>query len=146
LYKIKEKPENEYLSDSGVVLVNRYAELKSKQKQVNNELDEEIDKLEEAIINFAEKENVDCVFGSKNKVKITESERLYFPSKNSKEREQLEEVLRKYGKLQQVQQLDTAALGKIISEKQWGQEVIEALKKYVELDKSKRLYLSKMKD
>ena len=114
LYKIKEMPENEYLADSGVQLVNRYAELKSKQKQVNAELDEELTKLEKALILFAEKEKVDCVFGTKNKVRITESERLCFPSKNSKERKKLEEVLIKYGKLEEVSQLDTTALGRII--------------------------------
>jgi putative RecB family exonuclease len=144
LYKIKEKPANEYMTDSGVVLVNRYAEVKGKQKLVNLELDAELEKLEEALISFAEKEQVDCVFGSKNKVRITESERYSFPSKNSKERERLEEILRKYGKLEEVSQLDTAALGTIIAEKQWESDVIEALQKYVELEKKKRLYVSKI--
>jgi len=146
LFKIKEKPKNEYLADSGVVLVNRYAELKGKQKQVNDELDEEIAKVEEAIVLFAEKEKVDCVFGSKNKVKISENERLCFPGKNTNERKQLEEVLRKFGKLDQVSQLDTTALGEIIEEKQWEPKLLDAIKKYVELEKKKRLYLSKMKD
>ena len=67
-----------------------------------------------------------------------------FPTKESSERERLEEILRKYGKLKEVSQLDTAALGKIIQEKEWESEVIEALSKYVELEKSKRLYLSKI--
>jgi hypothetical protein len=146
LYKIKEMPENEYLSDSGLALVNRYAELKTKQKQVNIELDEEIKKVEDALILFAEKEQIDCVFGIKNKVRITESERLCFPSKNSKQRKELEEVLCKYGKLGNVQQLDTTALGKIVQEKKWETEVLNALKKYIELERSKRLYLSKNKD
>jgi len=146
LYKIKEMPENEYLSDSGLILVNRYAELKTKQKQVNIEWDEEIKKVEQALILFAEKEQVDCVFGTKNKVRITENERLCFPSKNSKQRKELEEVLRKYGKLEDVQQLDTTALGKIFQEKKWETEVLDALKEYIELEKSKRLYLSKNKD
>jgi len=145
LYKIREKP-NEYLADSGVVLVNRYAELKGKQKQVNNELDDEIAKVEEALIQFAEKEHVDCVFGSKNKVRITVSERYSFPEKNSRERERLEEVLRKHGKLQEVQQLDTAMLGKIIQDRQWETAVLDALEDYVALEKSKRLYLSKVRD
>jgi len=146
LHKVKEKPENEYLKDSGVVLVNRYAELKAKQKLVNSEIDAELEKLEEAIVSFAEKEKVDCVFGSKNKVRITETERVSFPGKGSKERQKLEEVLRKYAKLQEVSQLDTAALGKILQEKEWEPEVVDALKKYVELEKSKRLYVSKLKE
>jgi len=144
LYKIKEKPGNEYLSDSGVKLVNRYAELKSKQKLVNDEIGGELEKLEEAIIRFAEKEKVDCVFGSKNKVKIALSERYSFPSKNSKEREELEQILEKYGKLQEVQQLDTAALGKIIQEKQLDDELLKLLKDYIEIERSKRLYISKI--
>jgi len=146
LYKIREKPANEYLADSGVTLVDRYVELKAKEKQVTLDLYAELEKLEEAILSFAEKEQVDCVFGSKNKVKITESERLCFPSKNSKERERLEEVLKKYGKWEEVNQLDTTALGEIIKEKQWEPKVLDALKKYVELERRKRLYLSKMKE
>jgi putative RecB family exonuclease len=146
LFMVREKPVNEYMKDSGVVLVNRYAELRQKQKVFNTEVEGELAKLEEALLLFAEKEKVECVFGSKNKVKISTSERLCFPNKNSKEREQLEEVLRKYGKLQEVLQLDTTSLGKIIQEKGWEQEVLESLQKYVELEKKKRLYLSTLKE
>jgi putative RecB family exonuclease len=144
LYRVSEKPANQYLSDSGVQLVNRYAELKNKQKQVDGELEEELEKLEEALLAFAEKEHIDCVFGSKNKVRITESEKYSFPCKNSKDRESLERILRKYGKLQEVQQLDTAALGRIISEKEWEQELLDALQDYIDVERKKRLYLSKL--
>jgi putative RecB family exonuclease len=146
LYKIMDKPENEYLKDSGVMLVNRYAELKEKQKQMNTELEDEIVKLEEALIEFAEKEHVDCVFGSKSKVRITTSERYSFPSKNSKERERLEHLLKKHGKWQDVVQLDTSALAKIILERQWEKPVLDALIEYMELERSKRLYLSRLKE
>ena len=57
------------------------------------------------------------LFSSKSKVSITESERLCYPSKNSKEREWLEEILRKYGKLEEVSHLDTTALSEIIKGK-----------------------------
>jgi len=146
LYKIKGKPANEYLADSGVKLVDRYVELKTKEKQVTLDLYAELEKVEEAILSFAEKEKADCVFGSKNKVKITESERYCFPSKNSKERERLEEILKKYGKWEEVNQLDTTALGEIIKEKDWEPNVLDALKKYIELEKKKRLYVSKTKE
>lgn len=146
LYVIREKPENEYLGDPGVKLVNRYAELKQKHKQVNLDLYAEIDKLEEAIIDFAEKEGVDVVFGSKNKVRIKETEQNKFPAKHSKERERLEELLKEHGKWEEVMQLDTATLNKIIQEKQWEDELLDVLKEYVKLERSKRLYLSKIKD
>jgi hypothetical protein len=132
------------MTDSGVILVNRYAEVKGKQKLVNLELDAELEKLEEALIRFAEKEQIDVVFGTKNKVRVTESEKYSFPSKTSKEREKLEEILRNYGKLEEVSQLDTAALGNKIQANEWESDVIEALQKYVELEKKKRLYVSKI--
>jgi putative RecB family exonuclease len=144
LYIISEKPANHYMEDSGVQLVNRYAELKNKQKQVNGEFDEELGKLEEALLAFTEKEHVDCVFGSKNKVRVAETEKFSFPSKNSKERESLETILQKHGKLAEVQQLDTTALGKIISEEGWEPEVIQAIQRYVDVEWKKRLYLSRL--
>jgi len=145
LYVIKEKPENEYLGDPGVKLVNRYAELKQKQKQITLDLYAELEKLEEALINFAEKENVDVVFGSKNKVKIKEIEQNKFPSKHSKERERLVQLLKEHGRWDDVVQLDTSALNKIIQEKQWDSELLDILDEYVKLEKSKRLYLSRIK-
>ncbi len=145
-YKVAERPENEYLKDSGVQLVNKYAELKSRQKQLTAEIDEELEKLEQAIIAFAQKEQVDCVFGSKNKVRISESERYCFPSKNSEERVRLEELLRKFGKLPEVSQLDTAALTEILQDSRWDPAMLNALEQYVQIERKKRLYLSKAKD
>ena len=44
--------ENEYLKDSGVSLVNRYAEIKAAQKLANMQWDTELAKLEDALISF----------------------------------------------------------------------------------------------
>jgi len=146
LYVIKEKPENEYLNDPGVKLVDRYVELTQKKKQITLDLYAELEKLEEALINFSEKEGVDVVFGSKNKVKIKETEQNKFPAKHSKERERLVQLLKEHGRWDDVVQLDTAALNKIIQEKQWDSELLDVLEEYVKLEQSKRLYLSKIKN
>ena len=145
-YKVAEQPANKYLKDTGVQLVNRYAELKNKQRQLTSEIEEELEKLEQAILAFAQKEQVDCVFGSKNKVRITESERYCFPSKNSKDRQGLEDLLRRYGKLAEVSQLDTTALAEILQGKTWDPKMLLAVAKYVEIERRKRLYLSKGKE
>jgi len=126
--------------------VNRYAEVKSSQKRSNLQWDAELEKLEEALCSFAEKEHIEVVFGSANKVRITDAEKYSFPSKNSKEREQLEKVLQKYGKLQDVSQLDTVLLGKVLQEKQWEPELLKAVQKYIEVERKKRFYLSTIKD
>ena len=106
----------------------------------------ELEKIEEALIQFAEKEGVDVVFGSKNKVRIKESERYSFPPKHSKERERLIQLLKDYGKWDEVAQLDTSALNRIIQEKQWNEDELKALKEYANLERSKRFHLSKIKD
>lgn len=144
LYKIREKPENEYMSDSGVKLVNSYAELKAKEKQVKLDLYAELEKIEEALFAFAEKEDVDVVFGSKNKIRIKESEQLKFPSKNSKERIELEKLLKDKGLWNEVDQLDTSALNKLLTEKNFDPELIKQVNKFIKLEKSKRLYVSKL--
>lgn len=146
LYKLEDKPVNEYLKDPGVKLVNRYTDLQSKKKQITLDLYAEIEKLEEAIIKFAEKECVDVVFGSNNKVKVKTQTRFACPSKNSKERLELEQIIRDSGKWDEVAQLDTAAINKIIQGNTWDEQLIEVLKKYVKYEESKRLYLSKIKD
>ena len=144
LYKVMEKPENEYMSDSGVMLVNRYAELKVKKKEFNDDVDSELIKIEEALYSFAEKEKVDVVFGSKNKVRIKESEQTKFPSKNSKERIDLEKLLKEKGLWSEVDQLDTTALNKILSEKKIDSILIKEINNYVKIVKSKRVYVSKI--
>jgi len=144
LSKLENKPVNEYLNDPGVQLVNKYAKLKNKQKQIDEELGSEIKKLEEAIKHFAEKEQIDVIFGSSNKVRITINERYCFPLKHSKERAELERLLKKYGKWDDVVQIDTSVIGKIIQEKTWNSELLKTLKKYVVIERSKRLYLSKI--
>jgi len=144
LYKIKEMPESKYLSEPGVKLVNRYAELKNKKKKFDDELDAELGKLEEALFLFAEKEGLDVVFGSKNKIRIKETETVRFPYKNTKERVELEKLLKENGIWEQVDQLDTAALNKILSDKKIDDKLIKEINKFIKLEKSKRVYMSKI--
>ncbi len=144
LYKIKEKSGSKYLSDSGVKLVNLYAELKEKKKKFVDALDAELEEVEEALFSFAEKEGLDVVFGSKNKIRIKETETVRFPSKNSKERIKLEKILKENGIWEEVDQLDTAALNKILSEKKIDERLVEEINKFIKMEKSKRVYMSKL--
>jgi putative RecB family exonuclease len=146
LYKLREKPENVYLNDSGVKLVNRYAELKKKKSRMNHELSSEIEQVEEALACFAEKEHVDVVFGSDKRVRIKDYERFSFPSKHSKKRKQLVNKLKELGKWEEVNQLDTNALNKIILQKEWDDQILSVLEEYGSLETSKRFYLGSIKN
>jgi putative RecB family exonuclease len=144
LYKIREKPESEYLNEPGVKLVNRYAELKEKKKKFVDEVDSELEEIENALFSFAKKEGVDVVFGSKNKIRIKETETQKFPSKSSSERKELEKLLKENGIWEGVDQLDTAALNKLLSENKIDKKLVDEINKFIKLEKSKRVYLSKI--
>ena len=135
-------PESKYLSEPGVKLVNRYAELKAKKKEFNEDIDSELEKVEEALYSFAEREGIDVIFGSKNKVRIKETETIRFLYKNSKERVGLEKLLKENGIWENVNQLDTAALNKILSDEKIDEKFIGKIKKFIKLENSKAFMLS----
>ncbi|RLF58890.1 MAG: hypothetical protein DRN27_04155 [Thermoplasmata archaeon] len=142
---LNEKAENEYISDTGLQLVDQYIVLTTKKRQMKLDLYIEIEKLEKAIIAFAEKKNVEVVFGSKNQIHIKKQERYIMPSKGSMMRKELEQELKKHGKWDDVKQLDTNALNKILIEHLWDDTIIDVLKKYVQYSKHKRLFVSTKK-
>ncbi len=145
LFMLNEKAENEYISDTGLQLVDQYIVLTTKKRQMKLDLYVEIEKLEKAIIAFAEKKNVEVVFGSKNQIHIKKQERYIMPSKGSTMRKELEQELKKHGKWDDVKQLDTNALNKILIEHLWDDTIIDVLKKYVQYSKHKRLFVSTKK-
>ena len=86
LYKTQSLPVNEYLNDEGVKLVNTYADFSVKKKELKNkidELDKELEKLKEAVIHYAEKESIEVIRGSNNKLRISDKEKITFPAKGS---------------------------------------------------------------
>jgi len=145
LYGLECKTVNEYLKDPGVKLVNKYAELSEKKKTVVNELDIELEKLKVALIAFAHKENIDTVFGSNNKAKISVSERISFPSKSDKKRIELNNIIIDAGKWDEVSDLDVYALLRKLKDKDLPQDLIEQIQSFQSVEKTERVYLSKIK-
>jgi len=141
--KLEEKPVNEYLKDPGVKLVNEYVKIKNDLKIITEEAEEKLEKLKEAIVHFAKKEGIEVVVGSDNKIRIKEEESISFPPKNSKEREELVKMLEDMKKLEEVMDLDTFALKRIVKDKEWNEKELKKLEKYETIEKGQRLSLSK---
>jgi len=53
-------------------------------------------------------------------------------------------LLKENGIWQDVDQLDTAALNKILTEKKIDENLADEIKKFIKLERSKRLYISKI--
>ena len=141
-YTVEALPMNEYLSEPGVVLVNKYAELKEKA----SEIEEELGKVKEAIFDYARQEQVEMIKGSDRKVRVKFDEKLKFPGKNEAERQELEETIKSSGKWMEVSQLDTTVITRIVESGLWDKELIDEVMKYGRIEETSSVYLSKLKD
>lgn len=137
LYKIEDMKAEEYLEDDGVKLVNKYAELQNKIKDLN----EEFEKVRQRLIDFAKKEEVDVVFGSDVKASIDSYESFSFPSKN--QRKDFNETIKQLGLWNQLAVVDTYELAKKIKNREIHEELIKILDKFIEKKKTDIVKLSK---
>ncbi|MDP1834152.1 MAG: PD-(D/E)XK nuclease family protein [Candidatus Moranbacteria bacterium] len=103
LFKVAKLPKNKYLNDSGVKLSNKYIELVGKKSEINKEartqaelIDEEMEKIEEAILKYAEKHDFEALQGSEARVIINKKIGYDFPTKSSDEKNYavLEDILK----------------------------------------------------
>lgn len=148
-YKVEALPVNEYLKDSGVKLANTFAKLVIQKREHQDQIkaiDEEIDKVKEAVIKYAEEEGVDVICGSDHKLKINEKQRVSSPAKGSPERQELEDVLRQVNKWDEVSDLDTFAIEKAINEERWDKKIIDKIKRFLKIEKRKSVSVSKLQD
>jgi len=135
-------PVNEFLAEPGVSLVNRYADLKEAEKA----LGEEVDKVKEALIEYARREKVSVITGSGQQVRVKLDTRLKFPGKNDAERAALEQVVRTAGRWDEVSQLDTAALAHALEEGGWEPALAEQVSAFRTEEETAAVYLAKRKE
>jgi len=145
-YQVEKLPVKDYLNDDGVKLVNTFADFKLEKKKYEEkikEIDEKLEKLKEAVIKYAAREGLEVIIGSDHKLKISEKQKVSFPSKNSSERKVLEELLRQFNKLEEVSTLDTFALEKIIKEERWDRSILEKIRDFYKIEIAKTVSLGK---
>jgi len=141
-FKVEALPVNEYLNEPGVVLVNKYAELKEKASAI----DEELARVREAILAYALSEQVGMIRGSDRQARIKFDEKLKFPGKSEAGRQQLDSTLMEAGKWLEVSQLDTVSLVRVIENCLWDKELIDEVMKYGRIEEVTSIHLSKLKD
>ena len=141
-HTVEALPVNEYLSEPGVALVNKYAELREKAA----EIDRETEKVKEAIIDYARREQAQVIKGSDRKVRVVFDKRLKLPGKNEPERQGLDSSIKEAGKWMDVSQLDTTALTWIIEGSLWDKALIDEVMRYGRIEETSAVYLSKLKE
>jgi putative RecB family exonuclease len=130
-------PENEYLKNSGVQLVDRLAELEAQKRSA----EKETAKVQEALLAFCEREKVLLVSGTKHEARISEEEHSRFPEAGETGRAGLEMVLKEMGRLERFSHLDTAALARALEDPETDSYLRAALEKFVQPGKIRRIRL-----
>lgn len=139
-HTVEALPVNEYFKEPGLVLVNRYAELREKARVI----EEETEKVKEAIIEYAGREQVTLIRGSSHKVRVKFEKKLKFPGKNEDKRKQLDDTIMQAGKWPEVSQLDTTALTNVIEKGLWDRTLIDAVLKFGRIEETGTVHLSKL--
>lgn len=145
LYKVEPLPPNEYLKEPGVTLVNRWAQLEQERLEFEARYEEERRKLEDAIVAFMKREGLSCIYGSDKKLRVKLARYWRFPKLKEPGREELEKLVRKTGRWDEVSMLDSWALERVAREQAWPSELLEKLKRYRRLEESRQFYLSDLR-
>jgi putative RecB family exonuclease len=140
---LEEKPENEYLNDPGLKLVDSYVKIKEKIDTYLKDAEEELEKIREALITFCEREGVQVVAGSESKISVKAYETIKLPNKNTKERTELVDTLKKLGRLEEVSSFNTYSLAKILEKKEWEKDELDQLERFWTAKKNYRLTVNK---
>ena len=141
-YRVEALPVNEYLNETGVALVNKYAELKERA----SEIEEEMGKVREAIVDYARREQVEVIKGSQSRARVKFDKKLKFPAKSETERQELDNTIKEAGKWAEVSQLDTTSLVRVIENGLWNRELIDQVMQYGRIEEVSSVHISKLKD
>ncbi|MBL7147837.1 MAG: PD-(D/E)XK nuclease family protein [Nanoarchaeota archaeon] len=138
LYELEKKEIKEYKDDHGLKLVDKYSELKLKEKEIS----EELDNLKKEIVKFSFDKNINTVFGSDSKIKIWIRDCLKLPGKHDWKFKEIVKILKNSEVWDKIETIDTWDLIKLIETGSVSEEVLIKLKDFIRKEKIERLYLS----
>jgi putative RecB family exonuclease len=139
-------PPNEYLNEEGVVLVNQYVEMKERKRLLTEEIDAELAKIEEALYAYAQREELEAIFGSDHVAKIKIEMKEKYPLKGDPNRKVLDEVVKKAGKWMEVSDLNPWMLARVIGRGGWPPSLVNKVKGFSTVEESRSITVSKLKE
>jgi putative RecB family exonuclease len=139
-------PPNEYLNEEGVVLVNQYVELKERKRLLNEEIDVELAKVEEALYAYAQKEEIEAIYGSDHVAKIKVETKEKYPLKGDPSRKVLDGIVKNAGKWMEVSDLNPWMLARVIGRGGWPPSLVKKIKEFSTSEESRSITLSKLRE
>jgi len=146
LITVENLPLNEYLNEEGVRLVNKYVELKERKRLLDEEIDVELVKVEEALYAYAQKEEIEAIYGSDHVAKLKVETKEKYPLKGDQRRRALDELIKKAGKWMEVSDLNPWMLSRVIERGKWDSLLARKVKEYSTQEKSRSITVTKLKE
>jgi putative RecB family exonuclease len=115
---------NDYLGGSPRDLVNRFADLSSRK----GEVEEELARVRDALVEHARKNQVQTIRGDKHKVFVKVYRGYSFPGKDEPARRELEQIVKDAGLWERVAVLSPVSLAKLVEGGKIDGKVAEAIK------------------
>ncbi|HET6370086.1 MAG TPA: PD-(D/E)XK nuclease family protein [Nitrospiria bacterium] len=141
-YDLAALPENRYLQDGAVQLVERLAELQTEEEGIKKE----IDQVKSALVAIAQSKGYEVFFGRTHKVRIKFYDSWKFPGKNDPGRAELERSVKESGRWMEVSMLDVFALSKALIGAGWSPELVAKLQAFGRREKHPWVKLMKKDD
>jgi len=144
MHKHKFSAENEKskVYESGIELVDKYALLKVRQKDIADELDV----ARRALIDYCSKRGMGAAEGGEYVAKVSESKDVKYPRAGDDKRKELEEYLRKARLWDKVAGLDVSALRRVLKETLLDKRVADKIRGFGSEEISYKVSLSKRKE
>jgi hypothetical protein len=113
---------------------------------LSEEIDAELAKIEEALYAYAQREELETIFGSDHIAKIKIEMKEKYPLKGDPSRRILDEMIKKAGKWMEVSDLNPWMLARVISRRGWPPSLVNKVKEFSMEEESRSITISKLKE
>jgi putative RecB family exonuclease len=147
--KVSALPKRQYLADTGVSLVNKYAAIKESIAELQGkeaELQAELEDIGQRAIEYARQKGISNIAGDKYILKIKETEDLKFPGAGEEGREALEAFVKGKGIWDELSTLNIRGLAKDVQEEKFDKKITTGLMKFGTTEKAVEVRLMKKKE
>jgi len=134
-------PPAQFAADEGVQLADGYA----KTKDEMDRLAQRLNQLRKLILEFCRQKQASILAGHGVRVAVKFETEAKLPGKNDPGRESLEEFIRRIGRWEEVSDLSTTQLMKILKEKRWAPELLEQLRRFATAEPTASVHVTRSK-
>lgn len=140
-WEIEQADQRTLEEDDDVALVERYARVTEEARALGREKEE----LREELLRRMRERGLEAMAGTEHRVRVSRTTRASVPAQGDPARQELEELLKGAGLWDRFSTLDTRAAGSVLDDPAIPDDVRQAAQRYVTIEESETLRVSKRK-